>query len=160
MDNERRREPQQHQYPDHLQLTGIDRLLIDIQKKLRDSYRPMVLENLTSFERKRIHTFFDSRPEFKTKTYRDNDNQILKVYPVGNLKKMAEEKAREVLETGKSIFLTDLGSFERFIVHEHLKNFEGIETISSGDDAARKLEIKRIQFGRSLKKIIKKIKLF
>lgn len=148
------------QHKDYQNISKIDRILIDIQKKLRDSYYPISLENLTAYERKRIHSFFDNKPEFQTKTYREEDKFILKVFPIGNLKKIAEEKTKQVLETGESVFLTSLGNYERFIIHDHLKSFEGIETASSGEGNNRKLEIRPKQFGRSLKKIIKKIKIF
>jgi len=138
----------------------IDRLLIDIQKKLRSSNSPVCLENLTAFERKKIHSFFDTKADFQTKTYRDNDMYILKIFPVGNLKRLAEEKCKLVLDTGQSVFLENLSNYERFIIHDHLKNFEGIETISSGEGNSRRLEIKPKRFGRSLKKIMKKIKIF
>jgi len=138
----------------------IDRILIDIQKQLRESYYPVSLEDLTAYERKRIHSFFDNKPEFQTKTYRNENNFVLKVFPIGNLKKMAEEKAQYALKSGESIVLANLGNYERFIIHDHLKMFEGIETSSSGEDNNRRLEIKQKKFGRTLKKIIKKIKIF
>lgn len=145
---------------DHADIAKLDRILIDIQKNLRDSIEPIDLENLTAYERKRIHSFFDDKPEFKTKTYRDNDHYILKVFPVGNLKKFAEEKMKIVLETGQSVYLENLGNYERFVIHDHLKSIEGIETTSTGEENNRVLEIKQKHFGRTLKKIIKKIKIF
>lgn len=138
----------------------IDRILIDIQKKLKDSYSPVSLNNLTAYERKRIHSFFDNKPDFQTKTYREDEKYVLKVFPIGNLKKVALEKAQQVLETGESVFLRNLGNYERFIIHDFLQSFDGIETVSSGEGSERVLEIKRKQFGRTLKKIMKKIKLF
>ncbi|MBD3288003.1 hypothetical protein GF337_04295 [candidate division KSB1 bacterium] len=141
-------------------IAKIDRILIDIQKSLRDSIEPLSLENLTAYERKRIHSFFDDKPEFKTKTYRNGEDFVLKVFPIGNLKKFADEKVKYVLETGLSVHLENLGNYERFIIHDHLKSAEGIETTSSGEEDNRVLEIKQKQFGRALKKIIKKIKLF
>ncbi len=138
----------------------IDRILIDIQKNLQDSIEPVSLENLTAYERKRIHSFFDDKPEFKTKTYRDSDQFVLKIFPVGNLKKFADEKLKLVLETGQSVYLENLGNYERFVIHDHLKSTEGIETTSTGEDDNRILEIKQKAFGRALKKIIKKIKIF
>lgn len=141
-------------------VSKIDRILIDIQKKLKHSYAPVSLNELTAFERKRIHSFFDNKPDFETKTYRNEDDFILTIYPIGNLKKEAEQIAKKVLETGESYFWENLGNYERFIIHDHLKSFEGIETISSGEGNDRKLQIKQKQFGRTLKKIMKKIKLF
>jgi len=141
---------------DHEKING---MLNDIMQKLEDSIDAIEIRDLNPYERKQIHTWFDSRPAFKTKTYRNNDDYILKIYPIGNLKGKVEKMAQEVLETGKSVFLHDLGNFERFIVHDYLKTFDGIETLSSGEGTNRVLEIKRKQFGRSLKRIMKKIKL-
>jgi len=160
MDKQNKYHSRNQKSQDFHSINKIDRILIDIQKQLRDSYFPVVLEDLTAFERKRIHSFFDDKPEFQTKTYRDEDKFILKVFPIGNLKKMAEEKAKQVLESGVPIQLDNLGNYERFIVHDHLQSFEGIETISSGEGSNRKLEIKQKAFGRTLKKMIKKIKIF
>ncbi len=137
----------------------IEKLIAEILKKLKDSTNAIDVPNLNAFERKQIHSYFDDNTNFKTKTYRIDNKFIMKIYPIGNLKRMAEAKAREVLETGESVFLSNLGNYERFIIHDHLKSFEGIETISSGEGDQRVLEIKRKQFGRSLKRIIKKIKL-
>ncbi len=141
-------------------LGKIDRILVDIQKQLRDSIEPVSIENLNSFERKRIHSFFDNKPDFETKTYPRNGRQVLKVFPVGNLKKMAKEKADHVLETGETYTFPFLPSYERFVIHNYLKDFDGIETKSVGEGDERRLEIRTVKFGRSLKRIIKKIKLF
>ena len=138
----------------------IDRLLIDAQRKLRDSLEPVGLENLNSYERKMIHTFFDDKADYVTKTYRRNDQFVLKIFPVGNLQRQAKEKAEHVLETGETYTFPFLHGFERYVIHNYLQNFEGIETKSIGEDNERRLEIRPIRFGRSLKKIIKKIKIF
>jgi len=148
-----RREPRSN-------MSKIDRILIDIQRKLRDSLKPYCVENLNGYERKRIHSFFDNKEEYETRTYRQEGRFVLKVIPVGNLKRMAQENAEKVLQTGETVVLPYLGNFERFIIHDYLKDFEGIETKSVGEGQDRRLEIKQAKFGRSLKRIIKKIKLF
>ena len=156
--NNEKRTPRRN---DYTSVGKIDRILIDVQKEIKGSYIPISLDKLSAYERKRIHSFFDNKPDYQTKTYRDDDdNYILRIFPIGNLKCIAEKKAQHVLDTGESIYWDDLGNYERFVVHDHLKSFEGIETISSGEGNERKLEIKRKQFGRTLKKIIKRIKLF
>lgn len=139
--------------------SDIDQIIAEIQNKLSDSTTAIDLPNLNAFERKRVHSYFDNDVDFQTKTYRIDNEYILKIYPIGNLKRMADKMARQVLESGESIFLSNLGNYERFIIHDHLKSFEGIETISTGEGDQRVLEIKRKQFGRSLRRIIKKIKL-
>ena len=136
----------------------IDDILINTQRKLRDSYEPVSIPNLNAFERKRIHQFFDNRNDFVTKTYRNGDQFVLKVFPVGNIKKLAEEKANEALDSGDVVHMPPMGNFERYIIHEHLKNKEGVETSSQGEDEARHVEIRPVKFGRGLKKILKKLK--
>jgi len=140
-------------------MSKIDRILIDIQRNLRDSLEPYCVENLNSFERKRIHSFFDDKEDYETRTYREAGKFVLKVIPVGNLKRLAKEKAEKVLQTGQTVVLPYLGNYERFIIHNYLKDFDGIATKSIGEGMDRRLEIKQVKFGRSLKRIIKKIKL-
>jgi predicted RNA-binding protein Jag len=140
-------------------MSKIDRILIDIQRKLRESYEPYCVEDLNGFERKRIHSFFDSKEEYETRTYRHGDRFVLKVIPVANLKRLARENAEKVQQTGEAVVLPYLGNYERFIIHNYLKDFEGIETKSVGEGKDRRLEIKSAKFGRSLKRIIKKIKI-
>jgi hypothetical protein len=53
-----------------------------------------------------------------------------------------------------------MGNYERYIVHDCLKDVEGIETASFGEGNERRVEIRPIKFGRGLRKIMKKIKLF
>ena len=140
-------------------MSKIDQILIDIQRKLRDSLEPYSVENLNSFERKRIHSFFDNKEEFETRTYRQGEQFVLKVIPVGNLKRLAKENAEKVLQTGETIVMPYMGNYERFVIHNYLKDFDGIETKSVGEGSERRLEIKQAKFGRSLKRIIKKIKI-
>ncbi|MBN2092655.1 hypothetical protein JW964_23745 [candidate division KSB1 bacterium] len=155
-----RRDRRDHQDRQDNQIGKIDRIIIDIQRKLRESITPIELNDLSPFERKRIHAFFDNKPDFKTRTYRDdNDGYIFRVYPVGNLKKFADTKVKEALEKGETIKLPPMGNFERFIIHDHLKDLEDIETTSQGENEERHIEIVPKKFGRTLKKIIKKIKL-
>ncbi len=141
-------------------MNKIDQILIDIQRRLRDSLESYCVENLNSFERKRIHSFFDNKKEdFETRTYRKGEQFILKVIPVGNLKRLAKENAEKVLKTGDPVVMPYLGNYERFVIHNYLKDFDGIETKSVGEGPDRRLEIKQAKFGRSLKRIIKKIKI-
>lgn len=155
--NDKNMRPQRQ--PD-VNMSKIDSILIDIQRKLRDSLEPYCVENLNSFERKRIHDFFDNKEDFETRTYRQEEQYVLKVIPVGNLKRLAKEITEKVLKTGDPAVLPYVGSYERYIIHNYLKDFESIETKSIGEGLERRLEIKPLRFGRALKKIIKKIKLF
>ena len=140
-------------------MSKIDRILIDVQRKLRNSLETFSLENLNSFERKKIHSFFDDKADYETKTYRRNSEFVLKVFPVGNLKRKAKEKAEHVLKTGDVYTFPVLPGYERYIIHDYLQNFDGIETKSIGEENERRLEIRPIKFGRTLKRIIKKIKI-
>jgi UDP-N-acetylmuramate: L-alanyl-gamma-D-glutamyl-meso-diaminopimelate ligase len=139
----------------------IKAMIQEVEEKLKDSIQPAQLPNLNSFERKQIHQYFERRqPEFETKTYRgEDDSQILWVFPVANLKKFAQEKASETLETDAVVSLPPMSSYERFIVHDVLKEIDGIEAVSAGEGAERHIEIHPKKFGRGLKKIMKKIKL-
>ena len=150
----------QHRRSPQINMDKIDRLLIDVQRQLRDSLEPAKLENLNSYERKMVHSFFDNKSDYVTKTYRRNDQFVLKIFPVSNLQRQAKEKAGHVLETGETYTFPFLQGFERYIIHNYLQTFEGIETISIGEEKERRLEIRPVKFGRSLKKIIRKIKLF
>ena len=161
MENNRKYSSHKSKHSDssRINIGKIDRILIEIQRHLRDSLKPYTIKNLNSYERKRIHSFFDDKEDFKTKTYRREDLFVLKVFPVGNLKQTAKEKAEQVLETGEVYTFPYLPGYERFIIHNYLKDFKGIETKSVGEENDRRLEIRPVKFGRVLKKIIKKIKI-
>ena len=151
----RKRRPRNH----HRDSNKINRILSDVQGKLDESYTPEELKHLNAFERKQIHRFFDDKPEYETKTYRNDGDFVLKIYPVGNIRRMAREKAEEVMKNHEPCALPPMGSFERYVVHDALKEFEQLETKSEGEGVDRHIMIHPIKFGRGLKKIIKKIKL-
>jgi len=138
----------------------IERIIDSAMRRLKGSYRSVTLDNLTFAEARKIKAFFDGRSEFEARRYYQEDKVVLKIYPVENLKKLSEEKAREVLEKGESVSLPPMGSYERYLVHNFLKDWKGIETQSFGEGTDRRVEIRPQKFGRSLKRIIKKIKLF
>ncbi len=140
-------------------MSKIDRILIEVQRSLRDSCVPATLTDLTALERKRIHRFFDGNPEYETKTYRTDGDYVLKVFPVGNIKRLAEQKAEEARQKQCVVALPPMGSFERFVVHNALKQFADLETTSVGEGPERHVEIRPRRYGRGLKRIIKKIKL-
>jgi predicted RNA-binding protein Jag len=136
-------------------------IIRDTELTLAEAIQPVQLPNLNAFERKQIHQYFERRkPAFETKTYRgEGDSQVLWVFPIANLTKFAEAKAQEALETGKDIVLPPMSSYERFIVHNVLKDMESVEAVSVGEGPERHIVIQSKQFGRGLKKIMKKIKL-
>lgn len=138
----------------------VDQLLRQAEQTLADSINAVSFENLSAFERKHVHEFFEHNLSFETKTYRDGEKYVLWVFPVGNLKKYAEEKANEAVATGSVVALPPMSSYERFIVHETLKDWDSVETTSEGEGTGRHVLISPVKFGRRLKKIAKKIKLF
>jgi len=138
----------------------IKRLLSKINKELENSIEPVTLTKLNSFERKLVHRHFDHNPNVVTKTYRIGEIYELRVIPVGNLKKYAIEKAEEAIRTGEKVVLPHMSSYERYIIHETLKDMDSIKSESHGEGEDRHIEIEPEVFGRSLKRIIKKIKLF
>lgn len=127
---------------------------------MQDSIKPECLNGLNSFERKLVHRHFDHNKDFETRTYRDGNKFKLYVYPVGNIESFAKQKAQESLETGEEVDLPSMGSYERYIIHNALKDTAGVETQSHGEGSERYVRIVSTKFGRGLKKIVKKIKLF
>lgn len=138
----------------------IDNLVRRIKRELADSIEPIVIPELNAFERKQIHRQFDHNSEIVTKTYRVADDVYeMRVYPVGNLKKFAQKKANEAVETRKTVVLQHMSNYERFVIHETLKSISTVKSVSYGEGENRHIEIEPEVFGRGLKRIIKKIKL-
>lgn len=144
----------------------IAELIRETEEKLQTSYHPVQLENLNNFERKQFHQYFERRKSlYQTKTYRNEEEHVLWIFPVANLKKFVEGKAQEALANGESVALPPMTSYERFLAHNILKELGTVESSSEGEGEERHILIqpKKIeppsQFGRSLRKIAKKIKL-
>ena len=137
------------------------------EEKLDESYRPVQIENLNPLERKQFHRHFERRKSsYQTKTYRNEDNHVLWIFPVGNLKRFLIGKAQEVNASGESFALPAMGSYERFLAHSILKELGTVESTSEGEGEERHILIqpKKIEpptpsFGRTLRKVAKKIKL-
>lgn len=139
----------------------IKQLIDKVESELIDSIVPISLTRLNAFERRQIHRHFDRNSEIVTKTYKITDEEYeLRVYPVGNLRRYAEKKAEEAIQTGRKVILPHMSSYERFVMHEVLKKNEAVKSESYGEGDERHIEIKPEIFGRGLKRIIKKIKLF
>lgn len=137
----------------------IQKILSEIQHDLNNSIEPITLSKLNSFERKLVHRHFDHNPDVVTKTYRNGEDFELKIYPVGNLRKFAQEKAEEAKQSRKKVALPHMCSYERFVIHDTLKEMDSIKAESFGEGEERHIEISPEAFGRGLKRIIKKIKL-
>lgn len=139
----------------------VENLIRRIKGELADSIEPIIIPELNAFERKLVHRQFDNNPEIVTKTYRLGDDEFeLRVYPVGNLKRYAQKKADEAVETRQKVELPHMSNYERFVVHDYLKTLDTVKTTSVGEEDDRHVEIEPEIFGRGLKRIIKKIKLF
>ncbi len=139
----------------------IEKLVKQIKEELIDSIEPIIIPELNAFERKLIHRQFDNNPDIVTKTYRlDDDVYELRVYPVGNLKRYAQKKADEAVEKRQKIVLPHMSNYERFIVHDYLKEIDTVHTTSEGEDEDRHIVIEPAVFGRGLRRMIKKIRLF
>ncbi|MBN2105350.1 hypothetical protein JW835_15030 [bacterium] len=109
------------------------------------------IKGLNAFQRKQVHQYFEKTQEYKAKTYRKDEDYILKVFPIGQLRRFAEQKAQEVLMKGEPEALPPMGAFERFVIHDYLKERGGIHTESFGEGTERHIEISPI-FGRTPKK--------
>ncbi len=134
-------------------------MIEEIEAKLQDAISPESISGLNSFERKLIHRHFDHNKDFETRTYRNDEQYTLSVYPVANIERFAREKAEESLSSGGTVELPAMGSYERFIVHNCLKDMSGVETTSAGEGRDRHVQIVSKRFGRGLKRIAKKIRL-
>ncbi len=152
----------------------IAEMIRETEEKLSATYHPVQVENLNPFERKQFHQHFERRKSlYQTKTYRREEDHVLWVFPVANLKKFLEEKAQEAQTSGASVALPPMSNYERFLAHSLLKEIGTVETASAGEGEERHITIqpKKIeiiqpekmeapsQFGRGLRKIAKKIKL-
>lgn len=128
-----------------------------IEETLVSSIQPLTIRELNGYQRKAVLQHFEHVQEYRLKTYREKENVIMKVYPVGQLKRLAEQKTQEVLMKGKFEALPPMGSFERFVIHDYLKEREGIKTESFGEEGkSRHVEIHPL-FGRALKKAKKRL---
>jgi hypothetical protein len=126
------------------------------ESRLQSELRAVVIDGLNPFQRKQVYRHFERGSEYKIKAFPRDDQWIMKIYPVGNLKRLAEQKAQEVLMKGEIISLPPLGSFERFVIHDYLKERCGLRTESHGDGEERHIEI-HPQFGRMPKKIKRRL---
>ncbi|MCA9733021.1 MAG: hypothetical protein H6696_00355 [Deferribacteres bacterium] len=138
----------------------IQRTIRNAQEMLQDSIHAVCLEELNAYERMRVHQFFDNKGDFETKTYRNGEEHLLWIFPVGKIREYVLEKAREAVKTGEEIELHPMSNYERFIVHDVLKDDESVETTSIGEGDERFVKIVPVRFGRKLRKMARKLKLF
>jgi len=134
-------------------------LVEQVINEIGDSLEPASLTGLNAFERKLVHRQCDHTPDLVTKTYRKGEDYELKIYPVGNIRKFAQSKADEAIQSRKKVVLPHMSSYQRFVIHDALKNMETVKAESFGEGEERHIEIIPEAYGRGLKRIIKKIKL-
>lgn len=145
----------------------IAEMIRETEEKLEETYHPVQIENLNPLERKQFHQHFERRKSrYQTKTYRNEENHVLWIFPLANLKKFVEGKAQEALASGENVTLPPMSNYERFLAHNMLKELGTVESSSEGEGEARHILIqpKKIappapSFGRTLRKVAKKIKL-
>ena len=77
-----------------------------------------------------------------------------------DIRTQIQKKADEAVAARQKVVLPHMSNYERFVVHDYLKDLDTIKTASVGEDDDRHIEIEPEVFGRGLKRIIKKIKLF
>lgn len=64
------------------------------------------------------------------------------------LRRLARRKARRVQETGQRVVLEPMNPWERRVIHLALRDMEGIETHSEGEDPNRRVIISKVAPGR------------
>ncbi len=138
----------------------IQKIIRNAQDMLSDTSQAICLEDLNAYERKRIHQYFENKGDFETKTYRNGEDYLLWIFPVGKLRRLAEEKAQEALDTGEEVDFPPMSNYERFIIHDTLKSWDSVETTSFGEGDERFVRITPQRFGRRLKRIAKRLKIF
>lgn len=160
MNDQRNNDRQQHRRPNRFHSNRLDPKVESNIKKaeeaLKDGNESYKIYGLNGFQRKQVYSHFERTQEYKAKSYKENDGVVVKIYPIGKIKRLAEQKAQEVLMQGVSIDLPAMSSFERFVIHDYLKEREGVQTQSFGEGKDRYIQISP-QFGRSLKKVKRKL---
>lgn len=136
---------------------NINKLVDTIKKDLTDSIHPYVIKNIDFNNIYKIKKELSTNQEYKIKSYKQGKEATVKIFPVGNLKRFAEQKAQEVLIKKEKIDLPHMGAFERFIIHDYLKSRNGIKTKSFGKEGKdRHIQIYPL-FGRKPKKAKKRL---
>jgi hypothetical protein len=121
-----------------------------------EGYEPVIITGLNSFQSKQAQRILEKAKEYQIKGYREDEQMILKVYPVGRLRRLAEQTAQEVMLKGDAVELPPMGSFQRFVIHDYFKDRQGVRTESFGEGDERRIRIQP-QYGRVPKKIKKRL---
>lgn len=74
--------------------------------------------------------------------YLNLDASDYKDKQVSHLERLAKNIAREVRNTGREVVMDNMNSYERRIVHNVLTDFNGVTTISEGEEPNRHIIVK------------------
>lgn len=127
-------------------------IIQEAEDRLNETIRPYKIKGLNKVDRERIFEHFENSSEFKVKIYREETAYLVRIYPVGKLKRLAEEKTQEVLMKGRQEELQPMGSFERFVIHDYLKERSDIKTESIGEPGKDRRIVITPLFGRKPRK--------
>jgi hypothetical protein len=131
---------------------ALEQLFDQIEASFQNTLKPYRVSGLKGFQRKLLRRRYENSPEYAIKSYRDGEEVIFKIYPVGRLRRMAEQKMQEVMMNGRSSPLPPMGAYERFVIHDYLKERDGITTESQGLEGKDRHIIVKPLFGREPRK--------
>jgi len=143
----------------HVSALTFEEIIRSVERALKESIEAYSVKVNDPEIQRRVEEHYKHHADYDVRTYQSGRDFLLRIYPVANLRKYAEQKAREALEKNEAITLLPMRSFERFVVHNHLKTWPGIVTTSVGEGTERRIEIRPVKYGREPRKIQKKIKL-
>ncbi len=132
-------------------------LIRKIEEYFQDAMQPFTVSGITGYHQNVLRKYFEKSEEYSIKSYHEGENILLKVYPLGKLRRCAEQATQEVLMKGKPVELSVMGSYERFIIHDYLKDREGVYTESLGEEGKNRHVMIHPLFGRQLRKEKKKL---
>jgi hypothetical protein len=136
----------------------VKEFIAKVEASAFERYEPVILTGLNPFQRKQAQHILEKAKEYQIKGYREDEQMILKVYPVGRIRRLAEQMAQEVMLKGEAVDLPPMGSFQRFVIHDYFKDRQGVRTESFGEGEDRRIRISP-QYGRVPKKIKKRLRL-
>ena len=131
---------------------ALEELFNTIETSFNDTLKPYHVTGLKGLQRKLIRQRYERSQEYAIKSYRDGEEVIFKIYPVGRLRRMAEQKMQEVMMNGRASSLPPMGAYERFVIHDYLKERDGITTESQGLEGKDRHIIVKPLFGREPRK--------
>jgi hypothetical protein len=131
---------------------ALEELFNTIETSFNESLKPYRVTGIKGLHRKLIRQRYERSQEYAIKSYRDGEEVIFKIFPVGRLRRMAEQKMQEVMMNGRASSLPPMGAYERFVIHDYLKERDGITTESQGLEGKDRHIIVKPLFGREPRK--------